>query len=113
MKLVDIPRWDNAYHFQYLLGAPVPAPKGTKVEVTAVYDNSQMNAANPDPSAEVKAGLGGELLEGWLLYTSSASGTATAAATPADSVLGEVQVAAAAAGCAKCAEKCHNTVSTD
>lgn len=69
MELVNIPRWDNNYHFQYQLCAPVAAPKGTKVEVTAVYDNSKMNAANPDPEAEVKAGLNGELLEGWLLYS--------------------------------------------
>jgi hypothetical protein len=69
MELLNIPRWDNNYHFQYQLCAPVAAPKGTKVEVTATYDNSKMNAANPDPEAEVKAGLNGELLEGWLLYS--------------------------------------------
>jgi hypothetical protein len=68
MDLLNIPRWDYTYHFQYQLCAPIAAPKGTKVELTAVYDNSQMNAANPDPTAEVKAGLNGELLEGWLHY---------------------------------------------
>ncbi len=87
MKLLSIGHWDNNYHFQYQLGAPVPAPKGTVIEVTAVYDNSQMNAANPDPTAEVKAGLNGEMLEGWLLYTltgAPATKTAEAAACPCD-----------------------------
>ncbi len=75
-ELLNIAHWDNNYHFQYQLCAPVAAPKGTVVTLTAVYDNSAMNAANPDPKADVKAGLNGELLEGWMHYALT-SGTAT------------------------------------
>jgi hypothetical protein len=67
--LVDIPRFDMNWHFNYTLVEPLEAPKGTVVTMTATYDNSEMNAANPDPTVDVKAGLGGELLEGWLTYT--------------------------------------------
>ncbi len=67
-ELLNIGHWDNNYHFLYQLCAPMSAPKGTVVTVTAVYDNSAMNAANPDPKADVKAGLNGEMLEGWMLY---------------------------------------------
>jgi hypothetical protein len=73
-ELLNIGHWDNNYHFQYQLCAPLAAPKGTVVTVTAVYDNSAMNAANPDPKADVKAGLNGELLEGWLQYTLTGGG---------------------------------------
>jgi len=67
--LVDIPRFDMNWHFNYTLVEPLEAPKGTVVTMTATYDNSDMNAANPDSSVDVKAGVGGELLEGWLSYT--------------------------------------------
>lgn len=68
-ELLSIGHWDNNYHFQYMLCAPQAAPKGTVVTVTAVYDNSAMNAANPDATQDAKAGLNGELLEGWMLYS--------------------------------------------
>ena len=68
-ELLAIPRWDTMWHFRYELTEPLAAPKGSVVTVTATYDNSEMNAKNPDASVEVKAGPGGELLEGWLAYT--------------------------------------------
>ena len=68
-EILSIPHWDVNWHFRYELMEPLQAPKGTIVTVTATYDNSDMNAQNPDPSVDVKAGPGGELLEGWLAYT--------------------------------------------
>ena len=65
--LVNIPRWDINWHYNYQLVEPFAAPKGTVVTVTGMYDNSDMNAANPDATVDVKAG--GELLEGWMSYT--------------------------------------------
>ncbi len=79
-ELLSIGHWDNNYHFQYQLCAPQAAPKGTVVTVTAVFDNSAMNAANPDPKADVKAGLNGEMLEGWMLYSLTGSGASKTAA---------------------------------
>jgi len=97
-ELVNIAKWDNNYHFQYMLCAPQAAPKGTVVTVTAVYDNSAMNPANPDATQDAKAGPNGELLEGWMLY-SPATGGATQTAQAADSA---VQTAHASGGCEKC-----------
>jgi hypothetical protein len=68
-ELLDIPYWDPNWHFTYMLPAPFDAPKGTVVKMTATFDNSDMNARNPDASADVQAGPNGELVEGWLSYT--------------------------------------------
>jgi mono/diheme cytochrome c family protein len=68
-ELVAIPRWDNNWHFGYTLVEPFAAPKGTILTMTATYDNSELNALNPDASIDVKSGPGGELLEGWVSYT--------------------------------------------
>ncbi|MFP6584810.1 MAG: hypothetical protein VCD00_19915 [Candidatus Hydrogenedentota bacterium] len=68
-ELVVIPRWDTNWHFNYTLVEPFTAPKGTTVTVTATYDNSELNAMNPDASVDAKAGPGGDLLEGWMTYT--------------------------------------------
>ena len=68
-EILSIPHFDAMLHFRYEMVEPLEAPKGTIVTVTATYDNSNMNAANPDATVDVKAGPGGELLEGWLTYT--------------------------------------------
>jgi hypothetical protein len=67
-ELVNIPHWDAMWHFTYDLCEPLDAPKGTKIVLTGAYDNSEDNNANPDPSADVTAGPGGELLEAWLTH---------------------------------------------
>jgi hypothetical protein len=95
-ELLNIGHWDINYNFQYQLCAPFAAPKGTIVTLTAVYDNSALNVANPDAKADVKAGLNGELLEGWLQYALTAgAATKTAMAdcceapTKAETVAGQ------------------------
>ncbi len=67
--LLSIPRWDPNWVFTYQLAEPMAAPKGTVVNVTATYDNSEDNALNPDPSKDLKSGPNGELLEGRIDYT--------------------------------------------
>ncbi len=51
--LLDVPRYDFNWQLKYILAEPKPLPKGTRVVCTAVYDNSEGNLANPDPSREV------------------------------------------------------------
>ena len=68
-EFLSIPHWNPTQHFRYQLATPIPAPKGTTVTITATYDNSDANILNPDPTAGVTAGPGGEVLEGWLEYT--------------------------------------------
>ena len=54
--LIDVPAWDQGWQFDYVFAEPRFAPAGSTVRVTATYDNSAANPANPDPSAWVKDG---------------------------------------------------------
>lgn len=54
--LLNVPRYDFNWQLTYRLAAPKLLPKGTKIHLTAVYDNSANNKANPDPSKEVRWG---------------------------------------------------------
>ncbi len=54
--LLRVPRYDFNWQFDYILENPKPLPKGTRIEVVGVFDNSANNPANPDPSAEVRWG---------------------------------------------------------
>jgi peroxiredoxin len=54
--LLDIPHYDFNWQLSYDLKQPKFIPKGSCVRVTAVFDNSAENKANPDPSKTVKWG---------------------------------------------------------
>lgn len=100
-ELVAIPRWDINWHFNYTLVEPLAAPKGTVITIKASYDNSEMNVQNPDASVEVKAGPGGELLEGWVSYTLDNVKSAENRFG-----LSDEELMAATGTCAKCAAAC-------
>lgn len=58
VKLISIPRWDFNWQGRYHYAQPVELPKGTKVSVRIVYDNSESNPQNPhDPPRRVRWGL--------------------------------------------------------
>ncbi len=44
------------WQLTYFLDKPKPMPKGTKIFVTAWYDNSANNLFNPDPTKAVRWG---------------------------------------------------------
>lgn len=54
--LLDIPRYDFNWQLRYDYAEPRVLPKGSTVTVTAVYDNSDANPANPDPNQVVTWG---------------------------------------------------------
>ena len=54
--LLDIPRYDFNWQLLYELQEPLDLPKGSKILVTAWYDNSDKNPANPDPKKDVYFG---------------------------------------------------------
>ena len=57
--LLDIPRWDYNWQEHYFLDKPIALPAGTKLEVEAVFDNSRLNARNPNnPPKMVLVGEG-------------------------------------------------------
>ncbi len=75
--LLDVPRYDFNWQLSYRLAEPLELPKGTTLNLTAWYDNSKNNPANPDPSRTVKWGpqTFDEMMIGYIeYYTSGKSG---------------------------------------
>jgi hypothetical protein len=54
--LMRVSHYDFRWQHSYDLADAKRLPKGTRLEVTAVYDNSANNPFNPDPKAEVRWG---------------------------------------------------------
>src|SRR5215471_7723757 len=54
--LFDVPRYDFNWQQLYEFGVGKKAPKGTRLEVTGVWDNSESNKFNPNPKIDVKWG---------------------------------------------------------
>jgi hypothetical protein len=54
--LINIANYNYNWQIDYKLEEPVFVPAGTKIVVTAAYDNSSQNKANPDPSRTVPWG---------------------------------------------------------
>lgn len=54
--VLAVPKYDFNWQTYYQFATPIAAPKGSKLEAVAHYDNSAANRANPDPKAEVRWG---------------------------------------------------------
>jgi hypothetical protein len=54
--LLSVPHYDFNWQLVYYLAKPLHLPQGTKVEITAHWDNSANNPFNPDPTKTVKWG---------------------------------------------------------
>ncbi len=54
--LVSVPRFDFNWQMIYYQDKPLPLPKGTRIKLTAHWDNSPNNPTNPDPKASVRWG---------------------------------------------------------
>jgi hypothetical protein len=54
--LLSVPRYDFNWQIVYYLEKPLMLPQGTKVEVTAHWDNSANNPFNPDPTKAIRWG---------------------------------------------------------
>jgi hypothetical protein len=54
--ILQVPRYDFNWQLGYELAQPAKIPKGTKIIVTAHYDNSVNNKFNPDPNRTVYNG---------------------------------------------------------
>lgn len=65
--LMDIPRYDFEWQPYYYLETPKLLPRGTRIECSAVYDNSVNNPYNPNPAASVFWGpqTWDEMMIGW------------------------------------------------
>lgn len=54
--LLNVPRYDFNWQLQYRLAQPRILPRGSSLKITAVFDNSSGNKANPDPNKTVRWG---------------------------------------------------------
>jgi len=54
--LLRVPRYDFNWQLSYKVDKPIELLPGSKIEITAWFDNSPNNAANPDPKATVRWG---------------------------------------------------------
>jgi hypothetical protein len=54
--VLDVPHYDFNWQLEYYLREPLDVPAGTRLKVTAWYDNSDKNPANPDSTATVHFG---------------------------------------------------------
>src|SRR5262249_50167470 len=52
----NVPAYDFAWQTNYVLKEPKRLPKGSKIMVTAYFDNSTKNKFNPDPTKDVRYG---------------------------------------------------------
>jgi len=68
--LLAVPKYDFNWQLVYRLQKPVLAEKGSRIIVTAHYDNSANNRANPDPAAVVRWGDKSEeeMMTSWIEY---------------------------------------------
>ena len=55
-NLLDVPKYDFNWQLRYELAEPLHVPKGSVLTCTAVYDNSEENPNNPDPTRTVTWG---------------------------------------------------------
>ncbi|HXG67221.1 MAG TPA: thiol-disulfide isomerase [Blastocatellia bacterium] len=69
--ILSVPKYSFAWQSYYILKEPVRAPKGTRVDCVAHFDNSAGNKYNPDPTKEVRWGdqTWEEMMIGWMSYT--------------------------------------------
>ena len=65
--LLSVPKFSDSWQPSYILKTPTAAPKGSRIETIAHYDNSAANRQNPDPTARVK--YGPEIMNGYFDYT--------------------------------------------
>ena len=79
--LLDIPHYDFNWQLVYNLNEPLFLPRGTVMKVTATFDNSAANKANPDPTKTVRWGqqTDEEMMIGYISYYVPVTSNATAA----------------------------------
>jgi len=79
--LLDIPRYDFNWQLRYDYKQPKLIPRGSTLTITAVYDNSAENKANPDPTKLVKWGpqTYDEMMIGYVEYFTPLAGAKVAA----------------------------------
>jgi peroxiredoxin len=73
--LLDIPRYDFNWQLRYDYAQPKFIPQGSRIKISARFDNSDKNPANPDPTQNVRWGQQtyDEMMIGYFEYYTSAN----------------------------------------
>ena len=72
--LLHVPNYDFAWQMTYSYVEPKFVPKGTRIEVSMWFDNSEDNRWNPDPATAIDWGRGetnDEMNIGWMEYANA------------------------------------------
>jgi hypothetical protein len=79
--VLRVPKYDFGWQTDYWLAQPLSLPKGSKLHVTAHFDNSPANRFNPDPATTVRWGdqTWEEMMIGYITYTVDSGSAATIA----------------------------------
>jgi hypothetical protein len=79
--ILSVPKYDFGWQTDYWLAEPLTLPKGSTLRVTAHFDNSPANRANPDSTANVRWGdqTWEEMMIGFFTYTVELDAPQTAA----------------------------------
>jgi mono/diheme cytochrome c family protein len=75
--LLSVPRFNPDWQPSYVLKEAIAAPKGSRLETVAHFDNSAANRRNPDPTQRVV--FGPEIMNGYFDFTVDAHRPATSA----------------------------------
>lgn len=72
--LLSVPAYDFGWQSYYTLAESLAMPKGTRIDCTAHFDNSEGNLFNPDPSKRVRWGdqTSEEMMIGYIDYIDDA-----------------------------------------
>jgi hypothetical protein len=68
--LLFVPAYNFHWQITYRAAKPIFLPKGTRLVITAHFDNSPNNPLNPDPSKVIRWGAASEteMMDGWVEY---------------------------------------------
>ena len=79
--VLHVPKYDFGWQTDYWLAQPLSLPKGSKLHVTAHFDNSPANRFNPDAKTVVRWGdqTWEEMMIGYITYTVDSARVATIA----------------------------------
>ena len=103
--LLDVPQYNFNWQTLYKLKDPIFLPNGTKLLVTAHYDNSEKNKYNPDPAKAVRFGdpTYDEMMIGYFDFISAGPGRSSLKvdAGRLDSYSGEYQAGPVTIGIAR------------
>ncbi|MEK7259810.1 MAG: alkyl hydroperoxide reductase, partial [Pseudomonadota bacterium] len=70
-EIINVANYNFAWQPTYRLTEPMTLPAGSRVVVEGVFDNSEYNPGNPDPSVTAVGGLQSwdEMFIGYFSYT--------------------------------------------